>query len=220
MKEKAAEKALEFVENGIVLGLGSGSTVRIFIEKLGEFVKKEGLRIEVIPTSYDTEIIAVKNGLKVTTLLEHPEPDLCVDGADQVDPNLNLIKGGGGALTREKIVAEASKKFYVIVDESKIVESLNMPIPVEILPFAYGFVKKRLKDLGYNCKLRMSVKKLGPVISDNGNYIADVEVEKIDVGRIERDFRIPGIIEHGVFPSEMVDLVIVGRKDGAEIIRK
>lgn len=220
MKEKAAEKALEFVENGIVLGLGSGSTVRIFIEKLGEFVKKEGLRIEVIPTSYDTEIMAVKNGLRVTSLLEHPEPDLCVDGADQVDRNLNLIKGGGGALTREKIVAEASKKFYVIVDESKIVESLNMPIPVEILPFAYGFVKKRLKELGYNCKLRMSVKKLGPVISDNGNYIADVEVEKIDVGRIERDFKIPGIIEHGVFPSEMVDLVIVGRKDGAEIIRK
>ena len=220
MKEKAAEKALEFVENGIVLGLGSGSTVRIFIEKLGELGKKEGLRIEVIPTSYDTEIMAVKNGLRVTSLLEHPEPDLCVDGADQVDRNLNLIKGGGGALTREKIVAEASKKFYVIVDESKIVESLNMPIPVEILPFAYGFVKKRLKELGYNCKLRMSVKKLGPVISDNGNYIADVEVEKIDVGRIERDFKIPGIIEHGVFPSEMVDLVIVGRKDGAEIIRK
>lgn len=102
MKEIAAEKALEFVENGMILGLGSGSTVRIFVEKLGELVRKERLKVEVIPTSYDTEILAVKNGLKVSSLLEHPEPDLCVDGADQVDRKLNLIKGGGGALTREK----------------------------------------------------------------------------------------------------------------------
>ncbi|ADC64376.1 ribose 5-phosphate isomerase [Ferroglobus placidus DSM 10642] len=220
MKEIAAEKALEFVENGMILGLGSGSTVRIFVEKLGELVRKERLKVEVIPTSYDTEILAVKNGLKVSSLLEHPEPDLCVDGADQVDRKLNLIKGGGGALTREKIVAEASKKFYVVVDESKLVERLNMAIPVEILPFAYGFVERRLKELGYNCNLRTSVRKLGPVISDNGNYIADVEAKEVDVEKIERDFRVPGIIEHGVFPSEMVDLVIVGRRDGAEIIRK
>ena len=220
MKERAAEKALEFVESGIVLGLGSGTTVRIFIEMLGERVREEKISVEVIPTSYDTEILAVRSGLKVASLLEHPEPDLCVDGADQVDENLNLIKGGGGALTREKIVASASKKFYVIVDEGKLVKELNMPIPIEVLPFSYGFVKRKLEELGYECELRAASKKLGPVISDNGNFIADVKAEKIVPEKVERDFRIPGIIEHGVFSAGMVDMVIVGRRDGAEIIKK
>ncbi len=220
MKEVAAKKALEFVRDGMVLGLGSGTTVRIFIEMLGRRVREEGMSVEVIPTSYDTEILAVENGLRVSSLLEHPEPDLCIDGADQVDEELNLIKGGGGALTREKIVASASKRFYVIVDESKLVKELNMPIPVEILPFSYGFVKRKLEEMGYSCELRMSLKKLGPVISDNGNYIADVKAEKIVPEEIERDFRIPGIIEHGVFSSKIVDLVIVGRKSGFDVIKK
>ncbi len=220
MKEKAAEKALEFVESGIVLGLGSGSTVRIFIEKLGELVRREKLKIEVVPTSFDTHILATKCGLKVSDLFEYPELDLCVDGADQVDSDFNLVKGGGAALTREKIVASASKKFVVIVDESKLVDRLSMPIPVEIIPFAYGFVRKRLEDLGYRCELRTGSGKLGPVISDNGNFIADVSAGKIDVEDVEKDFRIPGIVEHGVFPSSMVDLIVVGRSDGATVMRK
>ncbi|NOY11977.1 MAG: ribose-5-phosphate isomerase RpiA [Archaeoglobi archaeon] len=219
-KVNCAKKALEFVEDGMVIGLGSGTTVRVFVEMLAERVR-EGMDVAVVPSSIDSHMLAVEHGIRVVSLLEHPEPDVCIDGADQVDRDFNLIKGGGGALTREKIVASASKKFYVIVDESKMVDRLSMPVPVEVLEFAYGFVRKRLTDLGYVLRLREGKGKLRPVISDNGNLIADVDAGVIESPEeVEGALRIPGIVENGIFLAEMVDGVVVGRKDGAEVLRR
>ncbi|MBE8538614.1 ribose-5-phosphate isomerase RpiA [Geoglobus acetivorans] len=219
-KVNCAKKAIEFIEDGMVIGLGSGTTVRVFVEMLAEKVR-EGLDVAVIPSSIDSHMLAAERGLTVMSLLECPEPDLCVDGADQVDSEFNLIKGGGGALTREKIVASASKKFYVIVDESKMVERLNMPVPVEILEFAYGFVNRKIGEMGYALKLREGKGKLRPVISDNGNLIADVDAGVIENPEdLERELKIPGIVENGIFLAEMVNGVIVGKKDGAEVLKR
>ncbi|WP_456369361.1 ribose-5-phosphate isomerase RpiA [Geoglobus sp.] len=219
-KVNCAKRALEFVEDGMVIGLGSGTTVRVFVEMLAERVR-EGLDVVVVPSSIDSHVLAVEHGIRTASLLEYPEPDICIDGADQVDMDFNLIKGGGGALTREKIVASASKKFYVIVDESKMVERLNMPVPVEILEFAYGFVKRKIGEMGCLLKLREGKGKLRPVISDNGNIIADVDAGVIEnPGELERLLRIPGIVENGIFLAEMVDGVIVGRSDGAEVLKR
>ncbi len=219
-KRICAKKALEFLEDGMVLGLGSGTTVREFIRLLAEKIK-DGMRIEVIPTSLDTHIMVVEIGIRVTDLMEHPEPDICIDGADQIDRNFNLIKGGGGALTREKIVAFSSKKFVVIADESKLVERLNMPVPVEILPFACGSVKHRIERMGFRLKWREGEGKLKPIISDNGNVIADVDAGIIDnPSEMEEMLRIPGVIENGIFPHDVVDAVVVGKMDGAVILKK
>lgn len=219
-KVNCSRKAVELVKDGMVIGLGSGTTVRVFVEMLAEKVN-EGYEIYAIPSSIDSMLLAVEHGIRVTSLLEHPQPDLCIDGADQVDSDFNLIKGGGGALTREKIVASASNKFYVIVDESKLVEKLSMPVPVEILEFAYGFVRRKIDELGFKLILREGKGKLRPVISDNGNLIADVYAGEIEKpAELERNLKIPGIVENGIFLSEMVDGLIVGRKDGADVLRK
>ena len=217
-KRICAKKALEFLDDGMVVGLGSGTTVREFIKLLSERVRG-GMDIEVIPTSLDTHILAVEYGIKITDLLEHPEPDLCIDGADQIDRDFNLIKGGGGALTREKIVAVTSKKFVVIADESKLAEKLSIPIPVEILPFAIGYVKYRFEKMGFRLKWREDKGKLRPVISDNGNVIADVDAGVIEnPSEMENLLRIPGVIENGIFLAGVVDAVVLGRKDGAVVL--
>ncbi len=219
-KVRCAEKALELIQDGMIVGLGSGTTVKEFIRLLSERVR-EGMDIRVIPTSIDTHILAVDYGIGVTDLLEHPEPEICIDGADQIDREFNLIKGGGGALTREKIVASASKKFIVIADESKLVEKLNMPVPIEILPFSLGFVKKRIEEMGFKLNLREDRGKLRPVISDNGNIIADVDAGLInEPDKFEKTLKIPGVIENGIFPAEMVDAVLIGKKDGAAVLRR
>ncbi len=219
LKDKSAKKAVEMIRDGDVVGLGSGSTVKIFIEELGKRIKSEEIEVFGIPTSFDTHILAVENGIKISDLFQHPEPDICIDGADQVDRKMNLIKGGGGALTREKVVAYASKKFVVIVDENKLVESLSMPVPIEVLPFAFGYVSKKLEKKGYKCNLRIGSGKLRPIISDNGNFIADVYCNLDDLRRVINDLKIPGVIENGIFLSEIVDAVIVGKRDGVDIIK-
>jgi ribose 5-phosphate isomerase A len=219
-KINAARKAVELINDGMTIGLGSGSTVELFVKELGKRVTEEGIELYVIPSSYQSHILAVQNGLIVTDLFQVDEPDICVDGADQVDRDFNLIKGGGAALTREKIVASASKEFYVIVNSSKIVEKLSMPVPVEILPFAFGYVKRRIAELGGMCMLREGTGKLKPVISDNGNFIADCSFESIDTELVWKLNSIPGLIEHGIFLSEMVDAVIVGYSEGVKVLRK
>jgi ribose 5-phosphate isomerase A len=218
-KINAAIKAVELVKDGMTIGLGSGTTVEIFVRELGKRVAEEGIEVSVIPSSFQSHILAVQNGLIVTDLFQVDEPDICIDGADQVDGDFNLIKGGGAALTREKIVASASRKFYVMVDSSKIVEKLSMPVPVEILPFAFGYVKKRIAELGGRCTLREGTGKLLPVISDNGNFIADCSFDSIDADLASELSSIPGLIEHGIFLSDIVDAVIVGHREGVRVLK-
>jgi len=219
-KLNAAKEAVKFVKDGMVIGIGSGSTVEIFLNELGKRIKNEGIEVFGVPSSYKSHLVAIKNGIKIVDLFQYSELDLCIDGADQIDQNLNCIKGGGGALTREKIIASASKKFIIIADESKLVDKLNMPIPVEILPFAYGFVVKAIKELGGECLIRECKGKLGPIISDNGNFIVDCSFGVIDKPR-ELEIRlnnIPGVIENGIFCNDMIDKVIIGSKNGFKIL--
>ena len=216
-KMNAGYKAAEYVEDGMVLGLGTGSTTHFFIEKVGMRIKDEGISIMGIPTSFQSLLKAKECNIPITTLEEH-DIDLSVDGADEVDADFNLIKGGGAAHTKEKIVDYAADKFIVIVDESKVVEELgNFPVPVEVLPDASRMVIKELEDMGATCEIRRAQRKDGPVITDNGNFVIDAKFEKIDSpSHLEIDLNsIPGVVENGIF-SQMVDKVIIGTDDGTK----
>ena len=216
----AGEKAVEFVEDGMILGLGTGSTVEYTIKKLGELVKN-GLKIKGIPTSMHTKTIAKQNNIPLTTLEENPEIDLTIDGADEVDSNLNLIKGGGGALTREKIVAFNSKREIIVIDDSKIVKALGIdfPLPVEVLHYGWNSTKTALESFGCIVELRKIVNE--PYLTDNRNYILDCEFERIDdPAQLEIDINnIPGVVENGLFIG-LVDEVIVGGKTGIMTLEK
>ncbi|MCS7120979.1 MAG: ribose-5-phosphate isomerase RpiA [Archaeoglobaceae archaeon] len=216
-KINAAKAALELVKDGMIVGLGSGSTVEIFIEMLAEKVKN-GLEVVCVPSSYQSHMLAASLGIKVSDLFTYNELDICVDGADQVDREMNCIKGKGAAMTREKIVAAASRKVVIIVDESKLSEKLNAKVPVEILPFSYKFVLKELERFG-KVELRRGTGKLGPVVTDNGNFILDCDFGVIeDAEELETSIKlIPGVVECGILPSKMVDVVIVGSSSGFEI---
>jgi ribose 5-phosphate isomerase A len=216
-KKAAALHAIKEVKGGMKLGLGTGSTVKYFIDELGRR-KFPGL---VVPSSKATEELAKKVGLKVSTLEEllksreeeQPILDLYVDGADEVDGNHNLIKGGGGALTREKIVASASTEFTCIVDESKVVKKIGgFPLPIEVIPFAKAYVTSELQELGGTVKARVKF------TTDNGNIILDVaELKFKDPLELETGLNnIPGVVENGIFAVRQPERVIVGRKGKAE----
>lgn len=210
VKKNAAMGALSYVKNGMCIGIGSGSTVKEFIKLLSEKVKKEKLSICCVTTSTDTRLLAIQHGLWVTEPDAISDIDLAVDGADKVTKKA-LLKGGGGALTREKIVDYNAKKFIVIADESKVQKTLEGNVALEVLPFAAPFVMKRLKE--YNPVIRMAVKKLGPVISDNGSFIIDMHMRVEDPEKTERELKsIPGIIENGIFTK--FDEIIIGTKNG------
>ena len=216
-KKNAGYKAAEYVKDGMVLGLGTGSTTHFFIEKVGMRIKEEGIKVMGIPTSFQSLLIAKQWNIPITTLEEH-DIDLSVDGADEVDREFNLIKGGGAAHTKEKIVDYAADQFIVIVDESKVVESLGaFPVPVEVLPDASRMVIKALEDMGASCEIRMGQRKDGPVITDNGNFVIDAKFDKIESpAHLEIDLNsIPGVVENGIF-SQMVDKVIIGTDDGTK----
>ncbi len=216
LKRIAGEKAAEYVKDGMVIGLGTGSTVKYTILKIGEMVKN-GLDIIGIPTSKRTEELAKSLGIKLGSLNDYPEIDLTIDGADEVDSNLNLIKGGGGALLREKIVAYYSKYLVIVVDESKIKDFLgSFPLPIEIVPYAYRRTTITLKNLGCEPELRMKEEKI--YVTDNRNYIVDCKFDKIEDPRsLERKIdMIPGVVESGLFVN-MAKEVIVGTKKGVEI---
>lgn len=223
MKRKAAAEALKFVKNNMVLGIGSGSTVREFIKLLGDS-EIDQKTIVCIPSSFDTENMLIENGMKVATLNQYPILDLTIDGADRVDKDLNVIKGGGGALLREKIIAAASKKFVIIVDDSKIVEVLegSFPIPVEVIPHAMEFVKEELIKLKGIPKLRKASDKLGPTVTDNGNIILDTDFSKIDNPEaLEKTINnIPGVMENGIFTRKLVAQVIVASDKEIKILNK
>ena len=215
-KMNAGYKAAEYVKDGMVLGLGTGST-HFFIEKVGMRIRDEGINVMGIPTSFQSLLIAKKWNIPITTLEEH-DVDLSVDGADEVDHDFNLIKGGGAAHTKEKIVDYAADQFIVIVDESKVVDELGeFPVPVEVLPDASRMVIKELEDMGATCEIRMAQRKDGPVITDNGNFVIDAKFDKIESpAHLEIDLNtIPGVVENGIF-SQMVDKVIIGTDDGTK----
>jgi ribose 5-phosphate isomerase A len=223
-KRKAALEAVKHVKNGFIVGLGSGSTAAIAIEALGEKKQKENLSILGIPTSYQAFLLAVKHGIAVTTLEEHGVIDVTIDGADQIDPKLNLIKGMGAALAREKIVASASKMNVIIADESKKVKVLgenNQPVPVETLPFAISVVKRRIEEIGGKAVLREGKGKVGPVITDNGNVIIDASFGGIDdAAELEKKLKmIPGAVETGLF-IDLADIAYIGTPSKIEKIQQ
>ncbi len=221
-KLAAAKRAAELVEDGMILGIGSGTTVELFLRELENRIRNEGLEVLGVPSSYQSKLLSVKAGIGLVDLVECPELDLCIDGADEVDFNLNAVKGGGGALTREKIVAYASREVVFIVDERKVVEKLGYPVPVEVIPFSLGYTIRRLEELmkDYGSEslpmIRQGTGKLGPVVSDNGNFILDCDFGEIEEpGELEAELcLIPGVVECGIF-TEVADRVIVGR-DGGE----
>ena len=210
-KELAGRAAAQLVHDGDVVGLGTGSTAYFAVVALGQRVKT-GLEIVGIPTSIATEELARKLGIPLTTLDHHTEIDITIDGADEVDPQLHLIKGGGGALLREKVVASVTKKMVVVADSTKAVAFLGkFPLPVEIIPFARAVVEKKLKTLGADPKLRL--KSDGqPFVTDNGNYILDASFGKItDPPAIARVLsNTPGVVEHGLFIG-FAKLAILGK---------
>jgi ribose 5-phosphate isomerase A len=213
-KELAGRAAAELVRDGDVVGLGTGSTAYFAVVALGERVKA-GLKILGIPTSDATAEVARKVGVPLTTLDEHPEIDITIDGADELDPRLNLIKGGGGALLREKVVASASKKMVVVADASKLVPALGkFPLPVEIVSFARTVIENKIKSLGATVKLR-TTKEGGSYLTDNGNPILDCSFGIIkDPATLARTLgSIPGVVEQGLFIG-LATLALIG-KDGS-----
>ncbi len=223
-KRNAALEAVKHVQDGFILGLGSGSTVAYAAEEIGKKMKTEKIHVKAVPTSYQSFMLAVKNGIPATTLEENPTIDLTIDGADQIDENLNLIKGMGGALTREKIIAAASKTLIIIADErkkAKILGENGQKLPIEVLPFAASFVMRKLSEMGGKPKIREGNGKVGPVITDNGNFIIDVDFGSIkEPEKLGKKLKmVPGIVETGLFIN-MADLVYIGKRDGTERLER
>ena len=215
-KEAAARASLQFVKDGQVVGLGTGSTAAYFIKLLGEKVRN-GLRIRGIPTSERSQELAMSLGIPLTTLDECQEIAVTVDGADEVDPKLRLIKGGGGALLREKIVASATKQLVIVADASKQVPVLGkFPLPVEVIKFAQALVAKRIAAMGAEVRLRTNQDGT-PYATDENNHILDCrfgEIRDADALGLELS-QMPGIVEHGLFLG-MASVVLFAR--GSEIV--
>lgn len=219
-KKLAAEKAVSFVKDGMTLGLGTGSTASFAIEAIGKLVE-QGLSINAVASSIRSEDLAKKHGIQLISFSEVESIDLYIDGADEVDRNMNLIKGGGGALLREKILAFNSKKFIVIVDSSKLVDHLGkFPLAVEVTEFAHELTRKHLEQLGCTTTIRQENSKLYQ--TDNGNIIIDCVFNKItEVEELNHKMEeIPGVVENGLFSKSMVSMLIVGYENGELRIRE
>jgi len=215
-KKRAAAEAVKHVKSGQVIGLGSGSTAAYAITEIGKLIRRNKWHVLGVPTSHQAFLLAANCGIQVTTLDEHPRLDIAIDGADQIDPDLNMIKGMGGALAREKVVASASKKNIIVADETKLVKRLgvNHPVPVEVLPFAAAPVLSKIRGLGARPILRLGTGKVGPVVTDNGNFILDLWMKKIsDPEKLDTQLKsIPGVVETGLF-VDIADLVYVATRD-------
>ncbi len=219
MEEKkiAGLKAAEFIKDGMVLGLGTGSTAFYMIEKVGQMVN-QGLRIRAVSTSQNTANLASQFEIPLISVDETDRIDLAIDGVDEVDGQFNAIKGGGGALFREKMVANIAEKVIWILDSRKLVNSIgNFPLPVEILPFGYAHIIKQLSQLSFYPVLRIN--KETPFVTDNGNYIVDLHIGKaLDIGYVSKQLNsVPGVLETGLFIN-LCDTMIVGTSDGVKII--
>jgi ribose 5-phosphate isomerase A len=213
MKRIAAEYAVQYIEDGMKVGLGTGSTAYWAIQKLGERVK-EGLSIQTVATSKASEKLALELGIPIIPFTKLDGLDVTIDGADEINHDLHLIKGGGGALLREKIVAYHSTRLIIIADESKWVQTLGQfPLPIEVIPFAVDWTLKSLEGLGCRAQLRTADDTI--FITDNGNYIADCSFGSIVAPlKLHNEIlSIPGIVDNGLFIGQ-ADLAIIGHKDG------
>ena len=229
MKQAVAQAAVDQIQNGMILGLGSGSTAALMIEALALKIKSGEIKDVVgVTTSFQGEVLATELGIPLKTLSSVSEIDLAIDGADEVDPNFQLIKGGGACHVQEKLVAALAKKFIVVVDSSKLVEKLNLEfkLPVEVLPSAWKQVQKTLEELGGVGNLRMAQKKAGPIVTDQGNLILDLTfkngIDQPDLLESQIN-NIPGVLENGLFVN-LTDEVLVGKvendMDGVESLKK
>ena len=215
LKLRAAQRALELVTTGMTIGLGSGSTATLWIRLLGEQVRDHGLKIRAIASSSDSEHLGRSFGIPIISFEECEQLDLTVDGADEIAPGLALIKGGGGKLLREKIVASATRRFIVIADDSKVVDTLGAaPLPVEVIPIAAPVVARSLQKLGFTVNLRQNSDG-SRFITDEGNFLLDCSGMFIeDPERLAAMLdRIAGLVEHGLF-LHLASLAIVGTEKG------
>jgi len=218
-KQAAAEAGVHLVDDGMTLGLGSGSTTAYALEFLGRRIQDESLDVRGVPTSFATERRARSYGIPLTSLDDDPTLDLALDGADEVDDALRLIKGGGGAHSREKVVAHQADQFVALVDPTKKVDRLgtHFPVPVEVLPMAATPVMRTLEDAGATPELRTSDAKDGPVVTDQGLWIVDARFPKGIPAPADLDCRLnerPGVLDHGLFLNMATD-VLVGHPDGS-----
>ena len=222
MKQAVAQAAVDQIENGMILGLGSGSTAALMIEALALKIKSGEIKdVAGVATSFQGEVLATELGIPLKSLSSVSEIDLAIDGADEVDPNFQLIKGGGACHVQEKLVAALAKKFIIVVDSSKLVDKLNLDfqLPVEVLPSAWKQVKNTLIKLGGEGNLRMAQKKAGPVVTDQGNLILDLTfkngIDQPDLLESQIN-NIPGVLENGLFIN-LADEVLVGRVENDEV---
>lgn len=219
LKQMVGIEASKYVKDGMIVGLGTGSTAYYMIEELGRRVKEEGLQIIGVPTSIASKKQAEDLGIPVKTIDEVPYVDLTIDGADEVDPQFGGIKGGGAALLFEKIVATYSKKIIWIVDQSKMVTTLGkFPLPIEVIPYGHHQVLQQFETLGWHPSLRKNDNG-EVVVTDCGHYIIDLHLEKIDdTHKMANQLdKIVGVVEHGLF-LDMVDTVIIGTEEGVKTI--
>ena len=225
MKQEVGKAAAARVKSNSIVGLGTGSTTAYAIEYLGDRLQKGELKnIVGIPTSFQAEVLAKQYGVPLTTLDAVDRIDVAIDGADEVDPQKNLIKGGGAAHTREKVVDALADLFIVVVDSGKLVDKLGSTflLPVEVIPMAVAPVMRKLEKLGGKPELRMGIKKAGPVVTDQGNLVIDVKFDSIDdPASLEKTINnLPGVLENGLFVG-VADLVLVGEiQDGQPVIRE
>ncbi|BBL85857.1 Ribose 5-phosphate isomerase (chromatophore) [Paulinella micropora] len=222
MKQAVAISAVNQIRDGMILGLGSGSTAALMIQELGARIKKKELNdIVGVTTSFQGEVLATELGIPLKSLNAVSHIDLAIDGADEVDPHFQLIKGGGACHVQEKLVAARAKKFVVVVDSTKLVDKLNLSflLPVEVLPGAWHQVKEQLEEMGAEVKLRMAQRKAGPIVTDQGNLVLDILFKDGISDPMSMESRInniPGVLENGLFVN-LVDQVLVGEINNNEV---
>ena len=225
MKQEVGKAAASLVKSNSIVGLGTGSTTAYAIQYIGERLQcGEVQNIVGVPTSFQAEVLSKQYGIPLTTLDAINHIDIAIDGADEVDPQKNLIKGGGAAHTREKVVDYLANQFVVVVDAGKLVNKLGsvFAVPVEVIPMAVTPVMNAIKELGGKPELRMGVKKAGPVVTDQGNLVVDVRFDDIpDPVNLEKVLNnIPGVLENGIFVN-CADVVLIGEvKDGKPVVRE
>ena len=223
MKKAVAEAAVNEVTSNMIVGLGSGSTAAIMIKTLANKIKTGELKeIRGVPTSFQSEVLALELGIPLIDLVSVDQIDLAIDGADEVNPSYQLIKGGGACHVREKLVASKANKLLIVVDQTKLVKNLNeeFPLPVEVLPSAWKQVKDVIEDMDAQCKLRMAEKKAGPVVTDEGNLILDVLFNGGINNPKEIELQInniPGVLENGLF-VDLTYKVLVGKVENNQTV--